>query len=102
MFIRTDENNMIVMTYNSPFDPVLGLGKTREELEAIGYFVDEIPPIEHREGKIAIQKFDGKNFYVEYEDAPVDEMTLLKNELENQKQALAELMMFVATLTPNV
>ncbi|WP_336663280.1 hypothetical protein [Kurthia gibsonii] len=102
MFIKTDENNVIVLVYNEPFDPVVGLGKTKEELESIGYLVDEIPQVEQVPGKVAIQKYDGTSFYVEYEDIPImpgDKITELENKVELQEKKLAEQEQAIMELT---
>lgn len=90
------------MIYNAPFDENYGLGKTKEQLLTDGILIKDIPNLEKIEGKVPILKYDGIALYYEYEDTPLDEITVLRNELENQKQALAELMMYVATLTPTV
>ena len=53
-----------------PFDPVHGLGKTREELEAEGgVFVESIPEPENRPGKSAMLKYsEVDGLYYEYVD----------------------------------
>lgn len=89
IFITVDGNN-ITTIHHQPFDPVYGLGKTEEELRNEGVLVDSIPEPERLEGKTPVLKYSGTDLYYEYVDMPVDEITVLKSELENQKQALAE------------
>lgn len=69
LFVRYNKETEELYVHGMPFDERLGLGKTREELEAEGYLVQE-PKHEHVEGKVAVMKFDPekKELYYIHED----------------------------------
>lgn len=90
IFISLNQNNEINVIHYMPFDDKYGLGKTEEELLQEGILINSIPEPEQVEGKVPILKYNGTDLYYEYVDAPVDEMTALKNKIESQEQALAE------------
>lgn len=93
MFIRTDSENTVIAIYNNPFDPIVGFGKTEEELLEIGYLVDEIPIFEEKFGKVSILKYDGKEFYAEY----VDDINTIPQEIKSLKAQNAEIILALTT-----
>lgn len=66
-----------------------------------GYIIETISSSEQVEGKIPIQYYNTETneIYYEYEDAPIDEMTALKNQLAIQEQQLEEQAGAIAELT---
>lgn len=99
IFIKVDKINKVTFQHFIPFDEINGLHKTEEELLQEGYLVESIPEPEQIEGKIPILKYDGANLYYEYQDAPIDEVTALKNQLAAQSQKLAEQEQAIMELT---
>lgn len=65
-YIRTDENNMVVLVHNQPFDPVNGLGESKEELSKTGYFIDSMPEPQSVMGKRAVPYFNPETKEVTY------------------------------------
>ncbi|WP_415782993.1 hypothetical protein, partial [Bacillus manliponensis] len=70
IYIKYSSTGEIELIHSTPFHPELGLGKTKEELEKEGFFVNEILEPEHREGKVAILKCNvtTKTLYYLYVD----------------------------------
>lgn len=99
IYIKINNNNEVAFQHLKPFDPVLGMNKTEEELLKDGILVDSVPVPEQINGKVPILKYNGTSLYYEYQDAPIDEVTALKNKVELQEQALAELTMYISTLS---
>lgn len=68
IYIETDENFRVTKIHRMPFDPVNGMGYSREELEKKGFFVNEIPEPKNQIGKrsIAMYNPDTKSIYYEY------------------------------------
>lgn len=66
VYIRTDENNMIIFVHNQPFDSVNGLGESREELEKSGYFINSMPQPQTVMGQRAIPYFNPETKKVSY------------------------------------
>lgn len=93
VFIEVDESTKNV-TYRhfTPFDDEDGLNKTEEELLQEGFLVDSIPEPKQIEGKTPVLKYDGTKLYYEYVDAPIDEMTALKAQVDALNIALAQVM----------
>jgi hypothetical protein len=79
----------ISLIHYQPFDSKNGLGKTQEELEMAGVFVDSLPIAEILEGKIPMLKINANNqLFYEYEDAPpseADRISQLEKELAVSK-----------------
>lgn len=73
ILLFTNENNEVQSTHYMPFDPIHGLGKTKEELEAEGgILVDSIPEPENLPGKSAVLKYsEADGLYYEYVDRPM-------------------------------
>ncbi|MEK4760755.1 hypothetical protein MHH85_10910 [Viridibacillus sp. FSL E2-0187] len=99
IFVKINPDNTIVNVHYQPFNEKHGLGMTEEELRIEGILVDSIPEPEEQEGKRPILKYNGTELYYDYEDVNEDEMTALKQQVADQEQALAELTMYIATLT---
>lgn len=101
-----NRNGKCVVTFIHyfPFDEVHGLGKTKEELEQSGLFVDEIPDPEEN-GKIPqlLVNPDTKELWYEYLERPLtleeklqlieQENSELKQRIEIIQQALDELIL---------
>lgn len=90
IYIRT-ENEKITFTHYMPFDPVYGMGKTREELLETGYLVEEIPEYsgEVPEGKLPELRYNGTAFSWAMADKPKREATQAEKlaALEAQQEA---------------
>lgn len=73
-YIRYDQNTGIVtFIHHKPFDPVHGLGETRDELLKTGVFVEDFPAPEQKQGQRATAYYnpEQKKVYYEYELAPL-------------------------------
>ena len=76
VYIRTDSSTGIVtFIHRRPFDPVNGLGETRENLMKTGFFVSNFPEPVTTVGKKAVAYYDHerKKVYYEYEPTPQSE-----------------------------
>lgn len=76
VYIRTDSTTGVVtFVHRRPFDPVHGLGETRDALLKTGFFVDEFPEPNATVGKRAVAYYDHerKKVYYEYETVPFSE-----------------------------
>ena len=91
IYIRADKKTRVVtFVHRRPFDPVHGLGETRENLLKTGFFVNEYPEPETTIGKRAIAYYDHerKKVYYEYEVIPFTE----KKRLDIIEDALNDLL----------
>lgn len=91
IYIRADKKTRVVtFVHRRPFDPVHGLGETRENLLKTGFFVNEYPEPETTIGKRAIAYYDHerKKVYYEYEVIPFTE----KKRLDITEDALNDLL----------
>lgn len=73
-YIRYDKSTGIVtFIHHKPFDPVHGLGESRDELLKTGVFVESFPQPEVRSGQRAITYYNPelRQIYYEYELAPM-------------------------------
>lgn len=80
IYIRTDPSTKVVtFTHRRPFDPIHGLGATREELLKTGFFVEEFPSPNSTPGQRAIPYYDHetKKIHFEYQALPFAEKTRL-------------------------
>lgn len=117
IFIQTNQNNLVNYMHHMPFDPVNGLGKTKEELKKEGYLVNDIPDALQIKGKYEIMYYSKeKGIYYEYEDIPKTQeelqqevnAKLLKDsanmqiELNKQRELNADLLIKIAKLGGNV
>ena len=91
IYIETDENFRVTKIHRMPFDPVNGMGYTREELEKRGFFVDEIPEPVHQVGRrsIAMYNPDTKSIYYESVGVPLSDKERVEY-MENAFNALLE------------
>lgn len=88
IYIRTDGDNRIIFQNNQPFDPVLGMGETKENLEKTGHFIDSMPQPTIITGKRAIPYYnpETKKIWYNYVNSPIssherlDEMEAAFNE----------------------
>jgi hypothetical protein len=89
IFVKVKDDEIQAIHYQ-PFDPVYGLGKSKEELLQEGILVESIPQPEFIEGKVPILKYnkDTNTLYYEYEDVPPTKEELLEKEIEQLKQQL--------------
>lgn len=73
VYIRTDSSTgIITFIHRRPFDPVNGLGETRDALMKTGFFVNDFPEPTPTVGKKAIAYYDHeqKKVYYKYEPIP--------------------------------
>lgn len=54
------------LVHYMPFDEINGLGKTKEQLQKEGIFVESLPEKEEREGYEAVLMYNGTSLYYEY------------------------------------
>lgn len=87
-FIRIDKNNKGMITYihSAPFDPVNGMGKSRDELLKEGYLIEDFPAPKMVEGKRAIPYYDIYTNTVSYDyvlipDSPENKINYIENAL---------------------
>lgn len=76
VYIRTDSaTGVVTFVHRRPFDPVHGMGETRDNLLKTGFFVDEFPEPQASLGKKATAYYDHeqKKIYYEYELVPFSE-----------------------------
>lgn len=76
VYIKVDKKtNIITFVHRMPFDPINGLGKTRDELLKTGYFVSNFPEPAMKLGKRAIPYYDyeKKEVTYEYTNIPLSE-----------------------------
>jgi tRNA splicing ligase len=68
IYIEINTNNEVITQHRYPFDEKYGYGKTKEELQQIGFLVESISEAERIEGKEHILKYDPntKTLYYEY------------------------------------
>lgn len=68
VYIRVNKKtNMVTFIHKMPFDPINGLGKTRDELLKTGYFVSDFPEPAMKLGKRAVPYYDYEKKEVAYE-----------------------------------
>ncbi|WP_309087241.1 hypothetical protein [Domibacillus sp.] len=87
IYIAATNEGEVTRIHYQPFDEKNGLGKTKEELEKEGFFVDFLPNPEYPEGKDPFLKVDQvtKTLYYEYRDRPLtenEELAFLKKKNE--------------------
>lgn len=67
VYIRVDKStNKITFVHKMPFDPINGLGQTREELLKTGFFISNYPEPAMKIGKRAIPYYDYEKKEVSY------------------------------------
>ncbi len=74
VYIRVDkQTNRITFVHKMPFDPVNGLGQTRDELSKTGLFISCYPEPAMKLGKRAVPYFDyeKKEVTYQYENIPL-------------------------------
>ncbi|OGX78212.1 hypothetical protein A6395_13400 [Exiguobacterium sp. SH31] len=95
ILLFTNESNEVRSTHYMPFDPIHGLGKTKEELENEGgIFVESIPEPDNVLGKNAVLKYENENLFYEYADRPLnneEQIESLKAENQSLNTAVVEL-----------
>jgi hypothetical protein len=71
-FIKYDAETESLLVHAMPFHKKYGFGKTKEELEQEGFFVESIPEPQQIEGKAPILRCNPttKELWYEYEDIP--------------------------------
>lgn len=62
----SEETYRVGLVHYMPFDEVNGLGKTKEQLQQEGIFVESLPVKEERPGYEAVLMYDGTSLYYEY------------------------------------
>lgn len=81
IYIRADSaTGVVTFVHRRPFDPIHGLGETRDNLLKTGFFVDEFPEPQANLGKKATAYYDHerKVVYYEYEVVPFSEKEQLE------------------------
>lgn len=76
VYIRVDKTtNKITFVHKMPFDPINGLGQTREELLKTGFFISNYPEPAMKIGKRAIPYYDyeKKEVSYQYENLPLSD-----------------------------
>lgn len=83
IFLTINASNKVTLVHYKPFDAKYGLGKTKEELELDGLFVDSIPAPIEIDHKSPIMYFNPttKEIFYEYEDIPKTEMEKLQDQI---------------------
>lgn len=69
-------------------DPRVGLGKTKKELEKEGVFIDNLPTLENKEGKVAklyVSKKTGKAWYEYFDEEPESETKIEEVDEETEE-----------------
>ena len=69
VYIRYDEDTKVItFMHKMPFDKVNGMGKSKEELEKTGVFVDECPEPEKKTGFAPVSMYseETKSIYYDY------------------------------------
>ena len=85
VYIRVDKKtNRITFVHRMPFDPINGLGQTRDELLKTGLFIQFYKEPTMKLGKRAIPYYDyeKKEVFYEYESIPLtdaERLELLEN-----------------------
>jgi hypothetical protein len=96
---KIGERSKVWFVHYQPFDEIIGLQKTKEELEQTGIFVDTVPYPQEVNGKtpVLFANPQTKELWYEYEDLPKDE-NILTQELEETKAKLAMAELTIDTL----
>lgn len=92
VYIRVNkETNMVTFIHKMPFDPINGLGKTKDELLKTGYFVSDFPEPAIKVGKRAIPYYDyeKKEVTYEYQNLPLSD----KERLNMMEDAMNEMIL---------
>lgn len=105
IFVKVNATSKeIEFIHYKPFDKKLGMNKTEDELLKIGMLIDSMPVPEQIQGKVPFLKFNGTDFYYEYEDIPItpeeksqQEIKQLKTENETLLSAVSEMTEYIAT-----
>lgn len=90
-YIEINTNDEVVTKHFFPLDEKLGYGKTKEELEKTGIFVESIPEPERIKGKDSVLKYDPntKTLYYDY----VENMEVIyKDRIETLEKQVADLL----------
>lgn len=92
IYITANENNDVVSTNHMPFHEKYGLGKTMEDLEKTGYFVESIPEPDNMPSKGPILKFNPttKTIYYDFVDIPKSQEEILQETITALGQTIAE------------
>ena len=102
VYIRTDSaTGIVTFIHRRPFDPVNGLGETRENLMKTGFFVSDFPEPVTTIGKKAIAYYDHerKKVYYEYQPTPQSErsrISMLEDALNDALMLLGKSNMTIA------
>lgn len=75
-----NEKSEVVTQHHMPFDPIYGLGKTKDELESNGaVFVDSIPEPDNIPGKNGVLKYENGQLVYEYVDRQLSQEEKLES-----------------------
>ena len=108
IYIQTTDGK-VTFTHYLPFDPVYGLGKTREMLLETGYLVETVPEYagEVPEGKAPELHYDGMAFSWELIDLPkkadtqAEKIAALEAQQAATNEAVLGLMDMLAAVSTN-
>jgi|GEM_PF-1511932 len=95
-FVKESEAKSFVnLIHYNPFDSKEGLGKTEKQLRLTGALIESLPTRETQSGKDAMLYYNPRTreVWYEYVDMPVentDELQMLKEKMEQQKNAMTE------------
>lgn len=96
IYIKVDQDTHVVtFVHRRPFDPINGLGISREELLKTGFFVDEFPEPVPRIGKRATAYYDHEKKQVYYEYGPTP--FTAKNRLDLMEQATNDMIVMLGS-----
>lgn len=86
IFITYNEDFVVQLMHNMPFDEQYGLGKSQEELLQLGALVNEIPEIEVPQFKQVVYKYNQEDntVYTELIDRPLTAEEQLQKKVEQQ------------------
>ena len=92
IYVKLDENNKVGFRHFLPFDLEYGIGKTKEELEQTGFFVESIPQPEVIVGKAPVLYGDNitKTLWYEYINIPLTPEQLLEQKLTNINLSISD------------
>lgn len=105
IYIKLNDSKDVEFIHYKPFDPIDGLGISKDELILGGVFVDAIPEPIEVDGKTSVLKYDHntESMYYEYIERPLtqeEELKLLKEQNAQLKSdmdnAIMELSMLIA------
>lgn len=97
IYIKVDnKTHVVTFVHKRPFDPINGMGLSREELSKTGFFVNEYPEPAPRVGKRAVPYYDHEQKKIYYEYIPTPFTT--KARIDMIEQATNDMLLMFATM----